>query len=217
MPIDYLSRMRTGQKGLSDVIGGRNIDDEIGRMGTSVAGRRSALLGKLGGMTPGIEQSIAAKTPMAMRKSTALLAQKKAELSRKKYISTYENLLEEAVQAGMDVRSATTYARQLSSQAAQQSFEAGEANKSREFSKKMSSLSDYYADRGLALDSQFADEGPDWQSALLSGVIGTGTALGSSYFLTKNYLNSLNVPQNNVKAPEKLNMFGSTRDYFSRR
>ena len=93
-----------------------------------------------------------------------------------------------AQESGLDLQSATDYARKIAEQNAQQQFQASEAQKGREFQRSMNAKKNLYGDMNAGLENEFGG-GNDYGGALARVLLGTGVSLGTNYLMTKNLMN----------------------------
>src|SRR3990167_391581 len=63
-------------------------------------------------------------------------------------------------------------------------FKGGEAEEERVSARRMNELANVYSQRGIALEKEFEPQF-DYENALLRGLIGTGTALGTGAILRR--------------------------------
>lgn len=186
MPIDFLSKRNQTQDATKALVESRNVTPDL----SGIMANRGNFLDKVGGQISGMTgmaPSYSQKVPIIDRKLQGLAAKQKFSATRTKYDSLFQNALDQAQQAGMDVQSATEYARKIAAQNSQQDFQAGEAQKGRDFSRSMNTLKNQYGDMGTSLENSYQPQN-DYQGALARVLLGTGTQIGTQYLLKKNLL-----------------------------
>lgn len=189
MPIDYLSRRVALNNAARNLIVNRNPQDELSRTMTGIEGMRSRFLGNAGSQISSITggpSPVMARIPEIDRKTQAILAKKKLELSRQRSNALFNHAFDMAMQAGQDVKTATAYARKIAEQKSQIDFATSEAEKGRQHSREMNALSNEYSQKGAALENEFQPDA-DYRSALIRVLLGTGAAVGTGYLLNKKY------------------------------
>ena len=198
MPIDYLKQRQATEAKVSGLISGINPQDELMRKYSNITANRSKYIGAaqpaIQGLTsaygiPGSRSSIPAKSVAMDKQTKANLMSQKFATTRTRQNMIFENAMALAQEYGMDLKSAEAYAREIVAQQSQQEFQAGENDKDRAAKAKRSEMASEYTQKGLDLEGQYQPDS-DYAGAVLRVLTGTGTALGTSYFLNKRYSNN---------------------------
>ena len=187
MPIDYLERRKSAEQGLSGLVQGRDVEDELSRIQKNIQGSRQNFLERAGNLirSKGGSGIDVGRIGELDDRTKAILARKRRELQLGKLQSVFNNAYNLAVQAGMDEQSAVDYARQTTAQKESQEFGAGEAEKGRGFKRKLDTLATQYGIDQMGLLDEFTDSA-DLGPTLLAAILGTGTNVGiNRYFSNK--------------------------------
>ncbi len=191
MPIDFLGKRNQAEDATKQLLEGRNLGTDI----AGITANRNNFLSRIGGQISGqtgLAPSYSQKVPALDRKLQGLAAKAKYSGTRQKYDSLFQNALQRAQEAGYDINSATAYARKVADQTAGMSFQAGEAQKGRDFSRKMNTVKNQYQDMGAQLEDQYNQPDNDYSGALARVLMGTGVSLGTNYLMTKNLMSKQN-------------------------
>lgn len=188
MPIDYLSLKNKAQGNLDNLLSNRPglISSGIDKTRSNIEAGRAPVFDALSKVSPLAGQTISSYTPKLNRSTEETLAQQKFGQQRTQSNLLYQNVLQQALDAGYDLQSATAYARQYSSDQQRRQFESQQNAVSRMQQQRLLDLQTNYANRGLDLEGQYNMQ-PDYNSAMLRVLIGSGTALGSAYLGSKLY------------------------------
>lgn len=183
MAKDLLSRRKQEEANLIAQIDRLKQEDELSKIATNVGNLRAGLIPQLQAKTPvDITRGVAQRSPELDRRAQAQIDRIRAQRARQRYNLIFNNAFDQAVQAGLDQKSAENYARRLAEQEREFAFTASEAEKERESARRLNALANQFAQKGVALEQEFTPQF-DYQSALLRALIGTGTALGTGYYL----------------------------------
>ena len=115
-----------------------------------------------------------------MKKFPSLQLKRETE----KYNLIFNNVYQMAIDAGYDQDQAENYASRIAEQNREFEFKGGEAEEERVSARRMNELANVYSQRGIALEKEFEPQF-DYENALLRGLIGTGTALGTGAILRR--------------------------------
>lgn len=185
---DYLLQRKSSEQRLSDIVTGRNVDDELTRMKKNVGDLRNRFLTRTQELTSKVGgtggRSAFARVGELDAKTQAVLARKKLQLQRTKMQAVFNNAYEMAVQYGMDEQSANEYARRIAAQQSEQTYGASEADKDRAQKRKMDKLGEQFGIARLNLSDEFTTK-PDYAKLLLAQILGVGTNIGISEMLRR--------------------------------
>ena len=216
MPIDYLAAKKASDNELSNLVSGRNINDELTRTRQSIGSLRGRFLKRtnelISGISPLGRSSVMSRLPEVDVKTQQMLSRQKLALKRQKWNAIFNNAFDMAEQAGLDKNSAEQYAKQLADQLNEQEYLAAENNKDRGQKMKMNTLRNEYADRGIALENEYSQSsgmGP----ALTRILLNSGTNIGLSYLLR----NRGTKPQQTVSGGNYADTGSNYRDILNKR
>lgn len=203
MPINYEDEFKKKQQEVDDLLLKRS-----GDIKSVEPVENTSVLNRLQGV-PGLDRgalnaSSVQQMPEFMRKAGERTDT--ARLSRSNALQEliYNNAVQKATQAGLKLKDANEFARRVLEQRQQQQFDAEQSQLDRDLSLRKEKIQDIYADKGIALQQQYADGG-DSQAALLRALLGVGVGIGTS-----TYLQNLN-KQKNVNVPNIVSNNSSLR------
>ena len=186
MPIDLLAQRQAREQQLKNIVGGRDIGDELSRVRGGVESTRNRFLGRatnlISGASPVGRSSALARTGEIDPKINAILARRKLELQRQKYQAMFNNAFDTAIQYGLDEKSASDYARKFAEQSRLQEIEASESEKTRAYKKRLSAMASEFAGAGEALTNEFQPS-TDYKSAILGSILGSVSNIALTKYL----------------------------------
>lgn len=208
MPLDYLAQRSDSEKALTDLIGGRNIEDEIAKTNANVTKSRGQFFDQLdptiSQFTPGNVGVDRKRIPELDRQTQATLDKQKRDLTMKKYLSIFNNAMDLASRRGLDSASAQAYARKIADQNTQMDTLAAAGVQQRLKKLRGDALSNEYAQKGIDLEGKYQPQ-IDYGAALTRVLLGTGVNVA-----TWKALNSNKTPTQNPMYPQTQNYSNPT-------
>ncbi len=200
MPIDYLARRNTAEKGVEDYLASREngVTEDLLKTTAAVNASRGRFKSNLGGLAEqtagkyGLEFPNPALDTQVMRQEQDLdrankesLALRKVNERKQRVNQVYGLMVDRLAQAGIDRQQAEAVATQFALDEDAMAFQSEEAGKDREAGIKKQDMMDTYADKRVAMERQAAEDQRKQanRTAIIKSLFGISTTLLTGYAL----------------------------------
>lgn len=184
MAIDFLTKKKESEESLASLVKDRDIEDELSTISKNLSNLRNRFAERsealISSVSPVGRSSVFQRLPEISSQTERMLAKRKLSMQRQKAEMIFNNAFELAQQYGMDERQAIEYARKIRDQELSQEFEGSEAEKLREYKRRINELAEQYGRSSQELFSEFAPS-----RDILPQFLGSALATGSEVFFDR--------------------------------